>query len=99
MPTVFERAKRLVETEPTWPAERRKHNDHWVEVMVPGEHPERSHRQRDLPAFPIRPLHYDTAVPDCRKSLLVKILLPDRAVRIHDQGIAAARTPRRPHSH
>src|SRR5678816_4568556 len=96
---MFERPKRLIETESTWPAERRKHNDHWIEVAVPGEHPEQSHRQRELPAIPIGPVQHDAAVADCGKYPLVKILLPDRAVRINDQRIAAARTPRRPHSH
>ena len=97
MTTMLERLKRTVETESARPRKWLKNNCQWVELAGPCEKSEQSYRQRVRPLLSVRPVENDAPAAHGREQVLLKILLPDRAVRVDDEHVPTARTPGEPH--
>src|SRR5688572_7861699 len=90
---VLEVLERTIETQRAGPAKGPEDDYHRIEFAAASKVPEERHRQRKAPARALRPVENDGTTAHSRQDLLLEVLLPHRAVRVHDERPVAAGIP------
>src|SRR5688572_18060220 len=94
--TVFEILKGLPKAKYASTAEGTKKDRHGIEFAPAAKVVKRKRPQGETPGFSLRPIQDDAALLDTGKDVLLNIVPPMRAVRVHKQDIATARVPSGP---
>lgn len=94
--SVFEISEGLPKPKRSAAMERMEYNRQRVEFGSASEVAKCHPREREPPPLPLRPVKDHSALAEMRQNVLLNIVVPDWAVRIHEENIATAKTPKRP---
>jgi len=95
---MLEISKRLPESKSACPPEWAKYNRERIELPIAAEMMKRQSSQRKAPTLALWPIQYDSAVSKVRQDMLLDVVMPNRAIRIHKQNISASQTPPKPNN-